>query len=115
MAYDDVVEKLHKMNLARHELETKITDLIESNRALALLAYIGLYAIVAGLSIPGATLLTLAGGFLFGGLDAEHMVVDHQVVGAGFGCGIHPLCDGGAGGLDFSGGKLQPDLDHVFW
>ena len=34
MAYDDVVEKLHKMNLARHELETKITDLIESNRAL---------------------------------------------------------------------------------
>jgi len=28
-----VAEKLHKMNLARHDLETKITDEIEKNRA----------------------------------------------------------------------------------
>jgi len=29
-----VAEKLHKMNLARHDLETKITDEIEKNRSL---------------------------------------------------------------------------------
>ena len=33
-AYDDSVEKLHKMNKARHDLETKLTDEIEKNRAL---------------------------------------------------------------------------------
>ena len=33
--YDDAVEKLHKMNQARHDLETKMTDEIEQNRALA--------------------------------------------------------------------------------
>jgi chromosome segregation ATPase len=32
--YDDVTDKLHKMNKARHELETKLTDEIERNRAL---------------------------------------------------------------------------------
>jgi len=33
--YDDVVEKLHQMNKARHELETKLSDEIERNRSLA--------------------------------------------------------------------------------
>ena len=55
---------------------------IESNRALALLAYIGLYAIVAGLSIPGATLLTLAGGFLFGGLTGALAAIFGATLGA---------------------------------
>jgi chromosome segregation ATPase len=32
--YDDTCEKLHKMNKARHDLETKLTDEIERNRAL---------------------------------------------------------------------------------
>lgn len=32
--YDDTVDKLHKMNKARHDLETKMTDEIERNRAL---------------------------------------------------------------------------------
>ena len=33
--YDDTVAKLHKMNKARHDLETKLTDEIERNRSLA--------------------------------------------------------------------------------
>ena len=32
--YDDVTDKLRKMNKARHDLETKLTDEIERNRAL---------------------------------------------------------------------------------
>ena len=32
--YDDIVSKLHKMNKARHDLETKLTDEIERNRSL---------------------------------------------------------------------------------
>lgn len=32
--YDDTVDKLHKMNKARHDLETKLTDEIERNRSL---------------------------------------------------------------------------------
>lgn len=32
--YDDVTDKLHKMNKARHDLETKLTDEIERNRSL---------------------------------------------------------------------------------
>jgi hypothetical protein len=33
-SYDDAVEKLHKMNKARHDLETKMTEEIERNRSL---------------------------------------------------------------------------------
>ena len=32
--YDETVEKLHKMNKARHDLETKLLDEIEKNRSL---------------------------------------------------------------------------------
>ena len=42
--------------------------LIEANLPLALLAFIGLYAAVVALSLPGGAAMTLAGGFLFGWL-----------------------------------------------
>lgn len=32
--YEDVVDKLHKMNKARHDLETKLSDEIERNKSL---------------------------------------------------------------------------------
>ena len=32
--YDETVDKLHRMNKARHDLETKLTDEIERNRSL---------------------------------------------------------------------------------
>ncbi len=34
VTYDNTVDKLHKMNKARHDLETKLTDEIERNRSL---------------------------------------------------------------------------------
>jgi len=32
--YEDTVDKLHKMNKARHDLESKLIDEIEKNRSL---------------------------------------------------------------------------------
>ncbi|HSF19465.1 MAG TPA: TVP38/TMEM64 family protein [Vicinamibacteria bacterium] len=39
----------------------------DANLSLAVALYIATYCLVAGLSLPGAVILTLAGGFLFGG------------------------------------------------
>jgi uncharacterized membrane protein YdjX (TVP38/TMEM64 family) len=39
---------------------------VDANYAAAVLIFIALYLAVAALSIPGATILTLSGGFLFG-------------------------------------------------
>ena len=41
---------------------------IDANMALALLAFIALYTVTVALSLPGAAVLTLAGGLLFGWL-----------------------------------------------
>jgi uncharacterized membrane protein YdjX (TVP38/TMEM64 family) len=38
----------------------------DANFVLAMAIFVGAYAMVAGLSLPGAVILTLAGGFLFG-------------------------------------------------
>lgn len=46
----------------REGLQAYVAD----HRVLALLAFAGLYMLVTALSVPGATILTLAGGFLFG-------------------------------------------------
>lgn len=59
-----------------------LAGLIDADRPLALLAYVGLYAIVAGLSIPGAALLTIAGGFLFGGFTGSLAAIVGATLGA---------------------------------
>jgi len=41
---------------------------VQEHRAQAIIAYAALYIMVTAFSIPGATVLTLAGGFLFGTL-----------------------------------------------
>ncbi len=43
-----------------------IDTFVMSHRVLAILAYIGLYTVAVALSLPGATFLTVSGGFLFG-------------------------------------------------
>jgi uncharacterized membrane protein YdjX (TVP38/TMEM64 family) len=48
----------------RHRAE--ILAFVAEHRVQAVLAYIGLYVVSVALSIPGATLLTLSSGFLFG-------------------------------------------------
>ena len=59
-----------------------LAGLIDANKPLALLGYVGLYGIVAGLSIPGAALLTIAGGFLFGGLTGALAAILGATLGA---------------------------------
>jgi uncharacterized membrane protein YdjX (TVP38/TMEM64 family) len=50
--------------LVRHRMA--IDSFVTEHRALAVLAYIGLYIAAVALSVPGAVFLTVSGGFLFG-------------------------------------------------
>lgn len=50
--------------LQRHE--ATLRAYVEAHEFLGLAAYVALYAMMAALSVPGALVLTLAGGFLFG-------------------------------------------------
>ena len=52
------------------------------NYVLAVLTFIAAYIVVIGLSLPGGVWLTLAGGFLFGTLEATVYVVFSATVGA---------------------------------
>ena len=57
-----------------------IDGFVMAHRVLAVLAYIGLYIVTVALSLPGATFLTVAGGFLFGvGIGAGAAVVGATV------------------------------------
>ena len=64
--------------LVRHR--AAIDAFVMAHRALAVLAYIGVYIVTVALSLPGATFLTVAGGFLFGvGVGAGAAVVGATV------------------------------------
>lgn len=51
---------------ALRENERALRDFVEANRWVALAAFVGVYAVATAASVPGALLLTLTGGFLFG-------------------------------------------------
>lgn len=46
--------------------EAQLRAFIEAHRILALVSFVALYMIATATSFPGATILTLAGGYLFG-------------------------------------------------
>ncbi|NBB51542.1 TVP38/TMEM64 family protein [Rhizobium sp. CRIBSB] len=46
--------------------EAALRGFVDDNLGLALLAFIGVYALATAVSFPGAVVLTLAGGYLFG-------------------------------------------------
>lgn len=55
------------LNLAALQAnEAALRGFVESNLALALLTFVAVYALATAVSFPGAIVLTLAGGFLFG-------------------------------------------------
>lgn len=54
----------------------------KANQILAVAVYMVVYAVVVGLSLPGGMVLTLAGGFVFGGWLAGGYVVLAATVGA---------------------------------
>lgn len=61
----------------RHDLMA----LVAEHYVLAVLGFVSIYVAIAGLSLPGATVTTLAGGFLFGTFPG----VAYNVIGATLG------------------------------
>ncbi|MEQ8335046.1 TVP38/TMEM64 family protein [Nisaea sp.] len=59
-----------------------LTGLVADHYLLAMLAFIVLYAVVTGLSVPGAAVLTLSGGFLFGVVGGTAYAVVGATIGA---------------------------------
>jgi uncharacterized membrane protein YdjX (TVP38/TMEM64 family) len=59
-----------------------IDAFVAGHRVLALLAYIGIYIVAVALSVPGAVLLTISGGFLFGIVAGAGAAVIGATIGA---------------------------------
>jgi uncharacterized membrane protein YdjX (TVP38/TMEM64 family) len=55
---------------------------VGEHRVAALLAFMGIYTVVVALSLPGATLLTICGGMIFGGLEAALAALVGATAGA---------------------------------
>lgn len=55
---------------------------IEQNLAVAVLGFVGIYVVVTALSLPGAAIMTLAGGALFGNLYGLMAVSVASTIGA---------------------------------
>ncbi len=66
--------------LLRHRAE--FDAFVTQHRLLALLAYVGIYAVTVSLSLPGATFLTVTGGFLFGLLTGAIAAIVGATAGA---------------------------------
>lgn len=66
--------------LAEHRAE--LSAFVDGNAALAACAYVAAYAAAVAFSIPGAVVLTLAGGFLFGTAAASLYTVAGATAGA---------------------------------
>ena len=67
---------------ALRENRMALTDFVSQNAVLAVISFIAVYAISTALSLPGASILTVAGGFLFGGLVGSFWVVIGATLGA---------------------------------
>lgn len=66
--------------LVRYRVE--IDAFVTAHFALSVLIYLGLYIVTVALSVPGATFLTVAGGFLFGVGVGGAVAVVGAVIGA---------------------------------
>ena len=64
------------------ENRDRLSDFAEANYAASVALFILVYIAVTGLSLPGAVILTLAGGFLFGSLYATLFVNIGATIGA---------------------------------
>lgn len=75
-----LADHLSLETLARHR--EALARFVAENRVLAALGYVGVYVVAVAFSIPGAVLLTLAGGFLFGAVAGTLLAVTAATVGA---------------------------------
>lgn len=78
--WSGVLDYVSLQKLAEHR-ET-LRGWVSENFVAAILAYIGLYAIVVALSLPAAAPLTLTGGFLFGWFAGGLATVTAATIGA---------------------------------
>lgn len=62
--------------------EAALRGFVDSNLVLALLAFITVYALATAVSFPGAVVLTLAGGYLFGTWTGGAATVIGATIGA---------------------------------
>lgn len=87
----------------------------DSNYILAALVYMAIYVAVVALSLPGALMMTLAGGFLFGLFPGVFFIVTAATIGAiaiflaakmGFGDALAKKIDANSGAI----GKIYDGL-----
>jgi uncharacterized membrane protein YdjX (TVP38/TMEM64 family) len=73
-------EFLSLETLARHR--GALSGFVAANGLLAGVVYVAVYAAAVAVSVPGAVILTLAGGFLFGALIGTTLAVAGATIGA---------------------------------
>jgi uncharacterized membrane protein YdjX (TVP38/TMEM64 family) len=73
-------QALSAETLIRHR--AAIEELVASHRLVALAAFVGLYVAVVTLSLPGAAILTIAGGFIFGTVEGALAAIVGATSGA---------------------------------
>ena len=92
----------------------------DANYGLAVLGFMAAYALIVALSLPGATVATLAGGFLFGIFPGAAVNVVAATIGAvavflaaraGFGRGVAARIEAGGG----AAARLQAGLRENEW
>lgn len=66
--------------------QTKLADLYANHRLIVITAYMVIYILVTSLSLPGAAIMTLAGGALFGLLLGTIVVSFASTIGATLAC-----------------------------
>ncbi len=64
------------------ENQESLQQLVRNNSPWSILIYIGVYVLATGLSLPGATILTLAGGALYGSIIGTFYVSIASTLGA---------------------------------
>ncbi|WP_339853890.1 TVP38/TMEM64 family protein [uncultured Nisaea sp.] len=75
------LDRYVSLELLRDNREV-LTGFVADHYLLAALAFVVLYAVVTGLSVPGAAVLTLSGGFLFGAFGGTAYAVTGATIGA---------------------------------
>ena len=73
----------HHLSIERIAMNYELlTQLVDRNRLIAETAFVALYAGAVAISIPGATVLTLTGGLLFGWLEGTVLSAVGATLGA---------------------------------
>lgn len=66
--------------------QTRFQEMYAENQAAVIAAYMGIYIVVTSLSLPGAAVMTLAGGALFGFVAGTIIVSFASTIGATIAC-----------------------------